>query len=153
MQKSQNTHLVCITFPNAATYTQQSTENIRATFGLNWMNGEGWVDVFACMKAWRVKEKFISKVIRLERKCGVKKGAVVSVVAYVDIDSFDSAKCLQQKLSSKGRRRMIFIHNSEDLQGLEKSNNILSRKTINQHALFIIFHFIVKVIYNLITTQ
>jgi hypothetical protein len=57
MQKSQNTQLVCITFPNAATYTQQSTENIRATFGLNWMNGEGWVDVFACTKDWRVKEK------------------------------------------------------------------------------------------------
>jgi hypothetical protein len=95
LQKSQNTHLVCITFPNAATYTQQSTENIRATFGLNWMNGEGWVDVFACTKAWRVMDKFISKVIRLERKCGVKKGAVVSVVAYVDVDSFYSAKYLQ----------------------------------------------------------
>ena len=152
MQKSQNTHLVCITFPNEATYTQQSTENVRATFGLNWMNGEGWVDVFAFMKAWRV-EKIISKVIRLERKCSVKKGAIVSVVAYVDIDSFDSAKYLQQKLASKGRRRIIFIYNGEDLQGLEKSNNILTRNTIIQHALFIIFHFIVKVIYNLITTQ
>ena len=92
-------------------------------------------------------------MIRLERKCGVKKGAVVSVVAYVDIDSFDSAKYLQQKLASKGRRRMIFIYSGEDLQGLEKSNNILTRNTIIQHALFIIFHFIVKVIYNLITTQ
>lgn len=140
MQKSQNTHLVCITFPNAATYTQQSTENIRATFGLNWMNGEGWVDVFACMKAWRKTEKFISKVIRLERKCGVKKGAVVSVVAYVDIDSFDSAKYLQQKLASKGRRRMIFIYNGEDLQGLEKAITFLQEKlsTSMLYSLFFI---------------
>ena len=94
------------------------------------------------MKAWRVKGKCISKVIGLERKS-----------AYVDIDSFDSAKYLQQKLASIGRRRMIFIYNGEDLQGLEKSNNILTRKTINQHALFTIFHFIIKVIHDLITTQ
>jgi ethanolamine utilization protein EutP (predicted NTPase) len=104
------------------------------------MNGEGWVDVFACMKAWRVKEKLISKVIRLERKCGVKKGAVVSVVAYVDIDSFDSAKYLQQKLASNGRRRMIFMYNGEDLQGLEKATTFLQEKlsTSMLYSLFFI---------------